>query len=198
MQFNIEHNRWWDSTQPNGKQHKEAVDQENQGRCAAIKKFRDVLGVYKYHQDEHVKKIMKTQVERIAQAFKTMDEDILPKQPVSESSDNPRPPYTPIGLADKWLRFMDEVYDARILKIEQWMEKWAEKLEALKDGNYDEIKGLGKIFQKRAPDWTNQCGVARDDEVVERIKLLLEAYNGRGKMENPLKSEDIEMGEGDS
>jgi hypothetical protein len=183
MQFNLEHNRWWHKTEEN----KESTPEKNQGRCLAIGKFRDVLGVYQYHQDDHIQKIMKTQIKRIEEAFKTVEDVIIPQGEAyfKDKDGKARPAYKSLGLDKKWKDFMTDVYDARIIKIEEWMDKWAQQFrEFLKqDGK---ITGLGQMFQKRAPAWTDQCGVATDDEIKHRINLLLEAYEDRGKMENPI------------
>jgi hypothetical protein len=181
MQFNIEHNKWWDEA----KKGPGDDAKENEGRCQGIGKFRTILGVYQYHLDDHVQKVFKAQVERVEQALKTMEEDVLPKQTaIMDSNGQPRPAYTSLGLADKWKQFMKDEFDHRKTKIEEWLKVWAEKLEDVQKGK--SVKDLGKMFSKRAPTWTNQCGTAVDDEVIERIKLMLEQYEEvKGKWENP-------------
>lgn len=177
MQYNLEHNKWWDSKKKEKKDSK-----KNEGRCLAIGKFRDVLGIYQYHQDKHVASIMKTQVERIGKAFKTMDEEILPNQLIKYGAifnKKNRPRYVSIGLADKWNKFMKAEFDNRISRIEEWMEVWAKVFKDIKDGNG--VKDLGTMFNKRAKGQTEKCTIAEDDELIGRIKLLLEAYKKRDK-----------------
>lgn len=181
MQFNLEHNKWWDN-KDKGNENKDA--KENEGKCQGIGKFRDVLGVYQYHQDSHVEDIMKKQIKRIEQAFKTMEEDILPKQSFTDSNGQPRPAYVSQDLAKKWKEFMKEEFDHRIKKIEEWMEKWAKVFEDMKDGKG--VSDLGKMFQKRAQTYTNLCGTAVDDEVIDRIEKLLEMYKDKGTWKNPV------------
>lgn len=185
MQFNLQYNKWWDN-KDQGKEGKNATT--NEGKCQAIGKFRDVLGVYMYHQDSTVSATMVKQIERIEAALKTMEEDILPSQTFKDAKGKKRPKYKSQGLAKKWRTFMKDEIDARIKKIEEWMETWAKVFTDIRDGN--QIGDLGRMFQKRADaveqEFTNVCGIAVDDEVIERIKLLLEAYGNRGEWKNPL------------
>ena len=179
MQFNLQENKWWDNKAKEGKD-----STENEGKCQAIGKFRDVLGVYQYHQDKYIADIMKKQVLRVGKALKTMEEDVLPKQNIKDSNSKPRPKYVSLGLADKWKKFMKDETEARIKKIEEWMKKWAEVFEDIESGKG--VGTLGNMFQKRDSDkYTNLCGTADDDEVIDRIKLLLKAYKDRGEWKNP-------------
>jgi hypothetical protein len=79
---------------------------------------------------------------------------------------------------------MKDEAEARIEKIEEWMKKWAKILEDIKDGKG--INDLGRMFQKRGETYTNMCGTAVDDEVFDRIDLLLQAYKDRGEWKNPV------------
>lgn len=190
MQFNLEFNKWWDSKEKTStKSAKDATKKDgksmNEGRCQGIGKFRTVLGVYQYHQDKTVQDIFKKQIERVEKYLKHMDEEVLPHQRIRDSNGKTRPSYQPQGLAKKWRAFMKAEIDNRIEKMEEWMETWAKVFKKMKDG--DSVKDLGKMFKKRtADDYTNQCGTAIDDEVIDRVKLLLEAYDKRGKWKNPL------------
>ncbi|KAH8730570.1 hypothetical protein GQ44DRAFT_756449 [Phaeosphaeriaceae sp. PMI808] len=182
MQFNIEHNKWWDDT----KSAPGADSKENEGRCQGIGKFRTILGVYQYHLDDSVQKYFKAQVERVEKALKVMDEDVLPKQTgMMDTNGKPRPVYKPLGLSAKWKTFMKNEFDHRKIKIEEWLKVWAEQLEKIQKGK--SVKDLGKMFSKRATqNWTNMCGTAVDDEVIERIKIMLKQYEDvKGKWKNP-------------
>lgn len=184
MQFNIQYNKWWDEKKVPKGPGDDA--KQNEGRCQGIGKFRTILGVYQYHLEETIADAFKAQVERVEAALKTMEEDVLPKQTsIMDSNGQPRPAYQSLGLAEKWRQFMKDEFDHRKTKIEEWLKVWAEVLEDVSKGK--SVKDLGKMFSKRAKaSWTNQCGTAEDDELIERIKLMLKQYEEvKGKWKNP-------------
>ncbi|ORY14967.1 hypothetical protein BCR34DRAFT_203347 [Clohesyomyces aquaticus] len=143
MQFNLEYNRWLD-----GEEKKEGPN--NEGRRQAIAKFRDILGIYQYHQDSFVVSVMKTQIERIEKALRKMDEDVLPKAYPGNPEDTSQPKYESVKMADNWRAFIKDEFDARISKIEEWMEKWVEQFKRLERG--EQVKDLGYMFEKRADE----------------------------------------------
>ncbi|KAF2009142.1 hypothetical protein BU24DRAFT_497341 [Aaosphaeria arxii CBS 175.79] len=191
LQFNLEKNIWYDHQDKTTKSQtttdrkdangKTVTVNNNEGKVQGLAKFRDVLGVYKYHQDADVVKFMKSQILRVAEHFQHMDEVVLPEKFKTQN-------YKPKGYAEKWLKYMEKEYDHRIEKIEEWMETWSKHIATVSQGK--SVSNLQKMFQKRnlgGNGWTGQCGTAVDEELQERARLLLKAYGNKGKMKNPIK-----------
>lgn len=181
MQFNLQYNKWWDDVD---KIMKDAT--QNKGKCQAIKKFRDIIGVYKYHQFKEIEEIMVAQIKRIGDAFELMETKVLLSTTIPDGKGGTRAKYVSRDLKTKWEKFMKEAFDHRIQKIEEWMETWAKVIKKMSEGNPS--SELGIMFRRatNANKPQDMCKVATDQEVLYRMKLALRAYENRGKWKNPI------------
>ncbi|KAF2653782.1 hypothetical protein K491DRAFT_717748 [Lophiostoma macrostomum CBS 122681] len=159
---------------------------QNEGYLMAIKRFRDIIGVYKYHQEDLIKKYWKTQVLRVADAFEKLEKDVLPT--LEGGSE-----YVYQNFRQQWLDFMGDHFTRGKTKIEAWMDKFAPAIKTLSEGGRPEknpgIDSRSLLFSlfKRAGEETELCAVSTSDEVTERAKLLYKAYENKGEWNNPLE-----------
>ena len=166
--------------------------EENEGKLAALGVFRDVLGVYKYHQQDHIQKILVTQVKRIADAFEYLETEVLPKhhnffkdkktnEKIKFQDDKGNEvKYKSHNLKDQWNTFMKERFAESKTKIEEWLKKWNDEFEKV----YNEKRSLEE--RAKPESLPSYCGREKDNDVLKkRIKLLLDAYKDRGDWKNP-------------
>ncbi|KAF2874711.1 hypothetical protein BDV95DRAFT_665424 [Massariosphaeria phaeospora] len=156
--------------------------EKNEGYLLGIKRFRDIVGLYKYHHDAHVNDILVAQLNRIGDAFEYLEKDVLPKMKFDGLPD-----YKYQDLRKQWLNFMSEHFKQAITKIEAWMAKFEPAMKELADGKRPKSYNGIEAREKRSPFKLELCARSSTDEVTERAKMALEAYEERGKWTNPLE-----------
>ena len=161
---------------------------QNEGYLLAIKRFRDIIGVYKYHKDDLIKKYWKAQVFRVADAFEKLEKDVSPT--LEEGSE-----YTYQNFRQQWLDFMEDHFTSGKTKIEAWMDKFAPAIKTLSEGERPEknpgIDSRSTWFSlfKRVEEETESCAISTDEEVTARAKLVYKAYENKGEWKNPFEED---------
>ncbi|KAF1999304.1 hypothetical protein P154DRAFT_564081 [Amniculicola lignicola CBS 123094] len=178
MEFQLE-NKFFDGDPATNPSQKMSYFSNNEGYLMAIKKFRDVMGVYEYHRKPLIQKYLWAQITRIGTAFEHLEVDVLPKI---------HKQYNYQGLKDQWEDYMSEQFQKCIAKIQDWMEKHKPAIKKLADGKRK--RSLLDLVP-RAKGSTPTCATSTNDQVKKRAKLLIDAYE---KMpldwENPFNAID--------
>jgi hypothetical protein len=181
MEFEIE-NKYYDPNVPEDQSYFE----DNRGYIRALTKFRTVFGVYKYGQEKLVQEYFMAQVNRIGEAFRYLEEDVLPNQNYPEDILPKGTKYQSQGLRDQWISFMQDGFKEGKDKIEKWMEKFAPKIRELAEAEGSGLRARGGTSKKT-------CATGTNDEVSHRAKLLMQLYDDeeyRGVWKYPWKEDE--------
>ncbi|KAF2187157.1 hypothetical protein K469DRAFT_749511 [Zopfia rhizophila CBS 207.26] len=73
--------------EPDERRKKSKRHKKNDGKLRTIARFRDMVGVYKYHQLPRIKEIMISQAKRIGYAFEYFETEVVPKIEFKHGSD---------------------------------------------------------------------------------------------------------------
>ncbi|KAF2178922.1 hypothetical protein K469DRAFT_754198 [Zopfia rhizophila CBS 207.26] len=183
MDWHLE-NKWYDKKKFASVQKYK----ENQGKCKAIKKLRDVVGMYEYHRDKRVSEIIIAQYTRIATAFQYLENEVLPKIEFKNDK-GAKIEFKSMNLKDKWLGWMKANFDSNIKRSEAWLNTWGPRVKATKTSKRETALDLFRRASGKV-----MCGKETDaSRLKKRIELVAEAYGKIGKWENPLKDLDVDM-----
>jgi hypothetical protein len=164
---------------------------ENEGLCDLARMLRDVLGVYTYHDNKLIKKIMKAQADRIGAALEHAEdrlENMGPNGgPLKKEFEDKRPKATTTAvkvsetfkrmaegpLKKQWEDYLTAKWTKAKQDTEDFMTQWMGELEkANVKRSLLEGRGSGATTSP-------QCGSANKVDFEKRKKLLRKAYDSR-------------------
>lgn len=124
----------------------------------AIQRIRSVIGVFLYMKEPEIAKIFKEEKERIGKVLDAIDKE-LPKTPRIKGKVT-FTPWKPLGLGDRWDKYMDKVFKTAKDKGTEFVET---NIERLKD------EYTTPAAKAKAEDKPNLSKKERDDR-AERKK----------------------------
>ncbi|KAF2086619.1 hypothetical protein K490DRAFT_57536 [Saccharata proteae CBS 121410] len=142
----------------------------------ATQKWKDILAVWKYHQDSNVKGILRKQAKRVGEMFGSL-EDELPKINFEKEFSGKKekmPTYKSQSLKDAWYTFMKTRNDEIITTTDNWLKKWKDEMVDKKDD----------LKKKQDDKKTSSNNKKSYGDLITIIENLEKAYNNKGTWKN--------------